>query len=725
MPLSGPEHGERGTLRTLPGDFARQIMWRFGDRRSAQLRKLVRTVRALARHRVAGILRQGARSTHEWSDQKTSLLAAFDEFGIWNVLLDPQEGGFVEGPKNFALALTIFELAWVDAGAAATCLAHCLALAPVYLRGTPQQQKTYLRRSGPDEPEHGWRGAFCLTEPLPYAGAETGWLGGKVRVAEWPEAGEPVLEVDKRGRFISNMAFANLVVAAVDSADPRIGGSCLVLLEANDPGVFDRGAPSRSLIRQLGSTHDPVFRLRVPAGRIVGGYSVRDGVILPRYNHAELVEAVFRRTRVIVGLMTAAKLLSAVEPIIRYQRSRFRGAETAQPGTPLYELGLQLQQDALHRLVDIWAAGEASASLGFAAARLFDELDPLEREMDRIFSAEGLRGAAAVRAMQRCHKEALDCLQAGVECGKPMVRFVLLDALADVLGPACKLWNTGHGAGMMREAVSLMGASGVTEDCPGFLGHKWMDAQLEATLEGPEAVQRRQLSFTMTHELFLAQFHHWIAEMRQIAAQRPGTGACTLATAMQLWLWTLNYLEKAADAHGDRLYQSARQGVTFPLADALCWLLATRYFILDVMELVSRAAEDRQLAGLADFFTDLCHVQSARAAGEVGRICSQLIFGYKAHPSWEPGEQEAYSGEELLEIETLIPGVAEAGARTSGAARMHAPKAGPWARFEGLEHFVRLRTRLDGCLTGSHLAKDRAAEALKHVVIPDRLDYPS
>ena len=67
----------------------------------------------------------------------------------------------------------------------------------------------------------------------------------------------------------------------------------------------------------------------------------------------------------------------------------------------------------------------------------------------------------------------------------------MLDSLANVLCPACKLWNTGHGANMMREAVSLMGGYGITEDCPGFLGQKWMDAQLEATYEGPEAVQRR------------------------------------------------------------------------------------------------------------------------------------------------------------------------------------------------------------------------------------------
>ena len=33
---------------------------------------------------------------------------------------------------------------------------------------------------------------------------------------------------------------------------------------------------------------------------------------------------------------------------------------------------------------------------------------------------------------------------------------------------------------------------------------KWMDAQLEATYEGPEAVQRRQLTVTMTTDVFLA-----------------------------------------------------------------------------------------------------------------------------------------------------------------------------------------------------------------------------
>jgi len=39
-------------------------------------------------------------------------------------------------------------------------------------------------------------------------------------------------------------------------------------------------------------------------------------------------------------------------------------------------------------------------------------------------------------------------------------------------------------------------------------------------------VQRRQLSLTMADELFLTQFREWIREMRVIANDRPGTGAC-------------------------------------------------------------------------------------------------------------------------------------------------------------------------------------------------------
>src|SRR5208283_4910652 len=593
------------TLQTLPSDAARQVEWGFADRYDLQL--LVQSTRAVARGPVARLVASGGRNTHEWTPEKNAMLEAFDQSGITAVFMDPEQGGFIAGPRNLALALVAFELAWVDGGAATASLAGCLALAPIHERGTPEQQDRYMKLAAPPQPGEDrkpWRGAFCLTEPIPYVGVDTGMLDGKVRIVEWKPGQEPILQAEKRGRFITNIGFANFVTAAVDSGDERIKGSCMVILEEGDPGVFDRGTPTKKMVHQLSSTGDPIFNLRIPASRIVGGYDVKDGVIVPRYNHSEVIEAVFRRTRVTVGIMTAAKLLSAVEPVIRYQRGRFRGAETATPGSVRYELGLQAREDSLHRLVDVWATGEASASLAFAAARAFDELDPLEKEMEKLYAERGISGGKAkMKLLREAADQAVTLMPLAAgdvrrEALNPdlLLRFVTLDSLADVLCPAAKLWNTGWGAQMMREAVSLMGGYGITEDCPGFLGNKWMDAQLEATYEGPEAVQRRQLSVTMTSPVFLAQFRGWIREMHGIASERPGTGACTLATAMTMWLWSLDRLQHSTDSDGGKLYQSARQGVTFPLADALCWLLAARCQILDVLELERRGAQDSSVA---------------------------------------------------------------------------------------------------------------------------------
>jgi len=386
----------------------------------------------------------------------------------------------------------------------------------------------------------------------------------------------------------------------------------------------------------------------------------------------------------------------------------------------------------------VWATGEASASLAFAAARAFDELDPLEQEAQAILVKQGATGPRAqAKLLRQASEEAALLLRLPAADPRrerlqtdPLLRFLTLDSLADILCPAAKLWNTGWGAQMMREAVSLMGGYGITEDCPGFLGNKWMDAQLEATYEGPEAVQRRQLSVTMTNPVFLAQFRNWIREMRAIASENPGTGACTLATAMTMWLWTLERLQHSTDGNGDKLYQSARQGVTFPMADALCWLLAVRCQVLDVLELQSRGAEDSSVAegltGLLNFMTDLCHVQSARASGEVARICAELVFGYNRHPAWDAeGSQSCFLQEEIDALEGFIPGIAACTVDIIGNDGSHPKKAGPCAKCNGAETFLTLHSKLDTCLTGARLAKDRAADAVSKLMIPEVLDYPA
>ena len=730
---------ETKTMLTLPGDAVRQIQWRFADRFDLQM--LVQSARGVARGTVARLVAAGERNTHEWTAGKQEMMEAFDHAGVTAAFMEPEEGGFITGPKNLALSLAAFELAWVDGGAATASLAGFLALAPIHERGTPEQSRHYKQLSAPAQPGEDrkpWRGAFALTEPIPYVGVDTGMLCGKMRVAEWQEGEEPWLQIDKRGRFITNIAFANFVTAAVNSDDPRIKGSCVVILEETDEGIYDHGTPTRKLVHQLSSTGDPIFNLKVPANRIVGGYTVKDGVIVPNYNHGEIIEAVFRRTRVPVGVMTAAKLLSAVEPVIRYQRGRFRGAETAKPGTVRYEQGIQQREDALHRLVDVWATGEAATSLGFAAARLFDRLDPIEKRKTAILKESGIQGGRnEMKALKESEQKALELLamrpddprRAELEA-PPLVEFVLLDAEANVICPATKLWNTGHGTNMMREAVSLMGGYGITEDCPGFLANKWMDAQLEATYEGPEAVQRRQLTITMTTDVFLAQFRGWMKEMRHIASTHPGTGACTLASAMQMWLWTLNHLQKSSDPEGGKLYHGQRQGVTFASADALCWLLASRCQILDVLELETQGANDpvasEGLEGTVQFLSDLCHTQAAAAAGEVSRICAELVFGYNQHPCWEEEDHKScFLASELEELEETMPGISAMAVDVLAADGSHPQKAGPCAGCAGSSEFLRLQSKLTTCLSGSRLAKDRAAETVSKVMIPEALDYPA
>jgi alkylation response protein AidB-like acyl-CoA dehydrogenase len=713
MTESAPDQDAAATLPTLPGDDVRQLMWRFAERYDLQM--VVQNARAVARGPVARLVAAGARGSHEWTDDKASLLPAFDEAGLTSLALGPEQGGFIEGPKNLALALAAFEVAWVDAGAATCSLAGHLALAPIEERGTDEQRAAYLGRAAPPPPGEGRavsRGAFCLTEPLPYVGVDTGVLSGKARIASWNEGEEPVLQIDKRGRFITNMGFADFVTAAVDSADERIRGSFMVILEKDDPGTFDRGTPTRKLVHQLSSTRDPIFSLRCPASRIIGGYTVVDGAIVPNHAHAEVIAAVFRRTRITVGLMTAAKLLSAIEPVIRYQRGRFRGGDLAQPGTPRYDLGLQLKEDVRQRLIDVWATGEAAASLGFAAARLFDELEPLERHKAEVFAARGIKaGRAELRALRAVEPKAEELLALGALppaerdaarhdelAADPLVRFALADALANVLCPACKLWSTGHGATVMREAVSLMGGYGITEDCPGFLGQKWMDAQLEATYEGPESVQRRQLSLTMTQRLFLAQLVRHATELRRLATDEREIGAGPLAAAIEVWTWTLSHLQRSTDAAGRKLYGDQRQGITFAMADALCWLLGARQLICDVRALATEGASHPTVAealpGYLSFYRDLCQVQAARAAGEVGRICAELVHGHRR---------------------PLDP---------TGAGALQGAPDDSSTRAE-LAAFARLRASLDGSLAGSRLAKDRAALALTQVMIPEALDYPS
>src|SRR3989338_8464239 len=167
------------SLKTLPGDDIHQIMWRFTDRFDLQM--VVQSTRSVARGLVAKLVAEGARNSHEWTEKKAQLLPAFDAGQITSVFMDPEYGGYIEGPKNFAMALVAFELSWVDAGAATCSLAGNLALSPIHEKGTQEQRETYMTRCIPNQTGENkkiWRGAFALTEPIPFVGVDTGVLCG-------------------------------------------------------------------------------------------------------------------------------------------------------------------------------------------------------------------------------------------------------------------------------------------------------------------------------------------------------------------------------------------------------------------------------------------------------------------------------------------------------------------------------------------------------------------
>ena len=168
------------------------------------------------------------------------------------------------------------------------------------------------------------------------------------------------------------------------------------------------------------------------------------------------------------------------------------------------------------------------------------------------------------------------------------------------------------------------------------------------------------------------------------------------------------------------------------MADALCWLLASRQQILDLLELEQKGASNPALAetlpGTLAFLTDLCQVQAARAGGEVSRICAELAFGYNRHPRWDAeGCQACFNESELEGLENYVPGIESVAYGYSDVVDndgSHPLKRGPCALMGGLEPFISLRSKLDGCMTGCRLAKDRAAQALTRVMIPEALDYP-
>jgi hypothetical protein len=525
-------------------DQAHDTLWRIAD--CAQLLELRRDAR-IALRSVVPLLAQ-ARPTCDWTEEKSQVLAILDASGLTRVLASMHSG------PAMPLALTIWEVACVDAGVATCSLSGSLAQMPIRDFGTESQRWRYV-----DSGELRY-GALCLTEPIPGAGADAMFLAGRMEVAGTSTNGEPLLQIHKRGRFISHMDFALFVVAAVEGDGKGVRGSALVILEPEDAGEFERGKPVRKLGHSFASTTNPTFRLTIPATRIVGGYTTEQGTVIPSFSHRTLLEPALLRMRALLGLMTAAKALSAVQSC--------------------FDSSAQRSDDAEFRLnmADLWATGEAAASLGFCAARLCDKLG----RADKLDSATD-RSSSDAR-------------------------------LAAIFSPAAKLFSSSRIPNCLRQVAAWGDSNAVAT---GGL----IDAQIEEMYMGPAALQRRMVSAAMIDARFLSEFERWIDEMDSLAQHAPHP----LVAAMRLWRWTLERLRQQVDALGVQLFCDARQGVTFAMADALCGLLAARSLALDVLEMDIDPQQPKM--EYAPIFRDLSLLAAGCAALHTSQTCVELLCG--------------------------------------------------------------------------------------------------
>ena len=448
-------------------------------------------------------------------------------------------------PATVPLGLVLFELAAWDGGLAALCLSRFLAQMPIVEFGVAEQKERYA--SG----KNLLHGALCLTEPIPGAGAEALLLMGNYRPAG--DANALSIEIDKRGRFTSHMEFAEFVVAAVEGTGGA-RGSALVILEPQDAGTFDRGTPARKIGHRVASTTHPSFRLCVPAERIVGGYAMEDGVLRPHFDHRQLLEPALRRARALLGLMTAAKALTVAADFLP-------GRECDGP-----EFWLPM--------ADLWAAGEAAASLGFLAARHCDRLN-----------ARDARAPAAA-------------------------------ADANLFSPAAQLFASTR---IIPALTRVAAAAGARAD---GLYTYIADAQVEAVYMGPEASQRRQISAAMSAETFDLRVAEWIDELEGSVGNFSAPARRSLAAGFRLWSRTLCALRDAAGSGTEGVFHPARQAAAFAMADALSALLAARSLLLDAAQLET-AAPDAD-AGIVE---DLVRLASASAVSSALQTSICLICG--------------------------------------------------------------------------------------------------
>ncbi len=261
------------------------------------------------------------------------------ELGLMNLTIPAELGG--PGLSHVEQVLVAEEIAAGCVAVATTFVANDLALLPILLSGTPEQQQRLVTPFT----ERLRFAAFCLTEPG--AGSDAGGIATRAR----RDGDEYVLEGTKC--FITNGGVADqlTVFATLDPKLGRRGISCFVL-EGRPPGLTVAKREEKMGVRASETVMLHLDGVRVPARNRVGAEGEGFAIAMATLDNSRPLTAIFA-----VGIARAA-----LEHALAYARER------RQFGRPIAEL-----QAIQFMLADMASDVEAARLLTWKAAWLLDD----------------------------------------------------------------------------------------------------------------------------------------------------------------------------------------------------------------------------------------------------------------------------------------------------------------------------------------------------------------
>jgi hypothetical protein len=425
-----PELANKQSLQTLPNDAVRQIMWRFADRFDFQM--LVQSTREVARGPVARLVAQGGRRYHRGPEEPGAGAGGLRAGLGGRRRGDLQPGGnLAYAPIHERGTRSSAPTTWPGPARSRARTASVARRLRAH-RAHPLRGRRHRRagRQGARRRVEGGRGA--------------GAAGGQARPLHH-QHGLRQLRHRRRG-----------------FGDPRIKGSCMVILEEATRALFDRGAPTKKLVHQLSSTatRSSACRPGQPHHRRLHDQGRGDRAQLqPRRGDRGRVPPHARDG----GLMTSAKLLGrrAGDPLPARPLPRRRGAA----GLAALRLGCSRRRT---RCTGWSTSGPRarpaprSASPARAVSTNSTRSSAQGRDSSPSRASGGPRADAAMRKVRRTRLECLE-LARPASCdardgaarragGRPIWCSSCARRAGQRALPGLQALEHRHGANMMREA---------------------------------------------------------------------------------------------------------------------------------------------------------------------------------------------------------------------------------------------------------------------------------